>query len=67
MGGWQAQQAAAQAPPLVRGEDVMTRFGLAPGPAVGRLLDRAREAQTLGLVRTREEALAYLDSPEARP
>jgi hypothetical protein len=40
----------------------MTRFGLAPGPAVGHLLERAREAQDLGLVRTREEALAYLDS-----
>jgi hypothetical protein len=45
----------------------MARFGLAPGPAVGRLLERAREAQALGLVRTREEALAYLDSPEAGP
>jgi hypothetical protein len=29
---------------------------------VGALLTRAREAQALGLVRTREEALAYLDS-----
>jgi hypothetical protein len=27
------------------------------------LLERAREAQSLGLVTTREEALAYLDSP----
>jgi len=27
---------------------------------VGRLLDRAREAQALGLVTTREEALDYL-------
>ena len=56
----------AAAPPLVRGEDVMRRFGIAPGPAVGRLLDRAREAQALGLIATREEALAYLDSPRGR-
>jgi hypothetical protein len=34
---------------------------------VGRLLARAREAQALGLVATREEALAYLDSPASEP
>jgi len=61
--GFETQRAAAAAPPLVRGEEVMARFGLAPGPEVGRLLRRAREAQDLGAVRTREEALAYLDSP----
>jgi hypothetical protein len=45
----------------------MARFGIAPGPEVGRLLERAREAQGLGLVSTREEALAYLDSPASEP
>ncbi|MBI4254371.1 MAG: HDIG domain-containing protein, partial [Candidatus Rokubacteria bacterium] len=67
LAGWQERQAAGPAVPVLTGEDVMARFGLAPGPAVGRLLERAREAQALGLVRTREEALAYLDSPEAGP
>jgi poly(A) polymerase len=62
MAGWQEQQQAVAAPPLLRGEDVMGRFGLPPGPAVGALLTRAREAQALGLVHTREEALRYLDS-----
>lgn len=52
--------AEARTPPLVRGDDVMGAFGLAPGPEVGQLLARAREAQALGLVRTREEALAWL-------
>jgi hypothetical protein len=47
---------------LLRGHDVMARYGLPPGPVVGDLLARAREAQDLGLVRTHEEALAYLDS-----
>ena len=55
---------AAAAAPLVRGEDVMAAFGLPPGPAVGRLLARAREAQALGLVATREEALRWLARPE---
>jgi len=62
MAGWQEQQEASAAPPLLRGEDVMDHFGLEPGPAVGALLTRAQEAQALGLVRTREEALRYLDS-----
>jgi poly(A) polymerase len=65
LGGWHEEQAAAQAPPLVRGDDVMRRFDLPPGPAVGELLRRVREAQDLGLVRTRDEALAFLDSADA--
>ncbi|HZP39776.1 MAG TPA: HD domain-containing protein [Methylomirabilota bacterium] len=60
MAGVEAQAAAAAAPRLLRGEDVMAAFGLAPGPAVGRLLERAGEAQALGLVRSRDEALEYL-------
>ena len=60
MAGVDAEAAAAAAPPLVRGDDVMDAFGLSPGPAVGRLLARAREAQALGLVATREETLTLL-------
>lgn len=64
--GWEVHQRAVAVPPLIRGHDVMERYGLLPGPAVGRLLARAREAQALGRVRTREDALAYLDStPDA--
>jgi putative nucleotidyltransferase with HDIG domain len=54
-----AAEEAAE-PPLVRGEDVMAALGLLPGPAVGHALRRAREAQALGLVKTRAEALAWL-------
>jgi hypothetical protein len=60
MAGAEAETAAATAPRLLRGEDVMAAFGLPPGPAVGRLLERAREAQALGHVRSRDEALDYL-------
>jgi putative nucleotidyltransferase with HDIG domain len=58
--GWEETRTQAAAPPLLRGEDVMSAFGIPPGPEVGRLLALAREAQDLGQVRTREEALAYL-------
>jgi len=62
--GWEETPRTGPATaPLVNGNDVMARFGIPPGPEVGRLLERAREAQGLGLVTTREEALAYLDSP----
>ena len=60
MRGMTEEALAAEVPPLVRGEEVMRAFGLAPGPEVGRLLSRAREAQALGLVGTAEEALQYL-------
>ncbi|HEY7649492.1 MAG TPA: HD domain-containing protein [Methylomirabilota bacterium] len=67
LAGWELQREAAAAPALIRGEDVMTRFGLGPGPEVGRLLRRTREAQDLGLVHTREQALTYLDSVVREP
>ena len=67
LGGWAEEHAAAAEPPLVRGHDVMARYGLAPGPEVGRLLDQAREAQGLGLVHTRDEALRHLDSCRGAP
>ena len=66
MSGWREESEAQAAPALLRGEDVMTAFGLSPGPAVGRLLALAREAQHLGRVATREQALAYLESIRAR-
>lgn len=67
MRGWAEQRVAAAVPPFVRGEDVMARFRLEPGPRVGWLLAQAREAQDLGRVGSREEALAYLDSLVAGP
>jgi putative nucleotidyltransferase with HDIG domain len=67
LAGWPAQQAVTTSPPLLRGDDVMRHFRLGPGPAVGALLARAREAQDLGLVSTRQEALAYLDSSRSGP
>jgi putative nucleotidyltransferase with HDIG domain len=67
MGGWREQRQSQAQPPLLRGEDVMARFSLEPGPRVGWLLAQAREAQDLGRVRSREEALAYLDSLDPGP
>ena len=49
------EQARASEPaePLLRGDEL----GLAPGPEVGRLLERIAEERAVGAIRTREEAL----------
>lgn len=48
-------------PRLVTGDDLVQRFGLAPGPLVGKWLERVREEQAAGTFTTREEALRWLE------
>ena len=50
----------SQAEPLIRGDDVIDRFGIAPSPFLGFVLDRLQEAQATRLINSREEALAYV-------
>ena len=66
---WFEQPAQAVSPVrLLSGADLMAEFGLAPGPAVGRLLDALREVQAAGEITTRAEAVAYLrDQPDRDP
>ncbi len=45
---------------LIDGHDVMKALGLPAGRAVGELLERLREAQAEGKVRTRAEALEFI-------
>lgn len=49
-------------PPLLKGTDVMEHLHLKPGPRVGSVLDALREAQAIGQVLTREDALAFLQN-----
>ncbi len=60
MAGMAETERLVAAPPLLRGEDVMAALGVGPGPTVGRYLAQLREAQALGRISTREEALAFL-------
>jgi tRNA nucleotidyltransferase/poly(A) polymerase len=46
--------------PLLDGREIMALTGLAPGPSIGRLLEKLREAQALGTVTTREQAIAFV-------
>jgi hypothetical protein len=47
-------------PKLIDGHDLLSVFGMSPGPKVGELLEAVREAQASGELTTREEALSYL-------
>ena len=59
-GYFQRRQEVVSPPKLVSGRDLMAEFGLSPGPRVGELLERVREAQAEGRVSTPEEALSLL-------
>jgi tRNA nucleotidyltransferase/poly(A) polymerase len=53
-------------PALISGEEVQDLLGIGPGPEVGRVLARVREAQVDGRVGTRDEALALLRDAQQR-
>jgi len=55
------------APPrLVDGKDVMSLKGLPPGPHIRELLEQVQEAQAEGQIRTRAEALCWLENSYER-
>lgn len=47
---------------LVSGRDVMDILGLAPGPAVGEVVEKVRMLQIDRVIQSREEALSFLQS-----
>ncbi len=48
-------------PKLMDGHDLISLFGLSPGPRFAEILEAVREAQAAGEVTTREEALKYIE------
>jgi hypothetical protein len=56
-----ARAADLAAMPLLSGEDVMRVLQIGPGPAVGRALAELAELRDAGTLRSRDEALAWLD------
>jgi poly(A) polymerase len=47
---------------LLTGHDVTARFGLKPGPLIGKALDAIEEARLEGIVDSRDEALSFLET-----
>jgi poly(A) polymerase len=54
------QESLVFPPKLVDGHDLIDIFGLSPGLKVGQMLEVVREAQGVGEIATREEALAFI-------
>lgn len=59
---WKQESERACAQLLLSGHDLLEEFGLEPGPEIGRLLEAVREAQAIGEVGTRVEAMALVSS-----
>jgi poly(A) polymerase len=55
-------QQASHAKPrrLLTGHDLMERYGLIPGPKMGSVLEKVREARATGEITTQEEAFALV-------
>ncbi len=57
------EEAAIVSPPkLIDGHDLISIFGLKPGPGIGAILDAVRESQGAGEIETREAALDFVRS-----
>lgn len=61
-GWWEKYDEVISPPLLLDGHDLMQAFGLTPGPEIGEILSRLREAQALGRISSRGEALDYAAS-----
>lgn len=57
---WERPAETISPPRLLDGNELMTEFGLEPGPRVGEILEAIREAQATGKVSTREDALVFV-------
>jgi poly(A) polymerase len=53
--------------PLITGHELQQRFGLKPGPAIGRVLAATREAQATGEIHTPAEAAEFVREFINRP
>jgi poly(A) polymerase len=65
LGMWESRT-ATPIQSLINGRDVMRVLGLKPGPEIGQALDCVADAQEDGTVRTRRQALAFLEKLEIR-
>jgi len=54
---WEKHAESIYPPALLNGYDLMAALGLRPGPIVGYLLEAIREAQVIGKVKSREQAI----------
>jgi poly(A) polymerase len=56
---WEQPEVVISPPKLISGSEIVKLFHVKPGPIIGRLLDSLQEAQAMGTITNREEALDY--------
>jgi len=56
---WEKPDESVRPPGLIDGHSLMDELKLTPGPLVGMILERIREAQAAGQVRNRGEAISF--------
>lgn len=56
---WERPAEVVKPPSLLDGHEVMDSFSLTPSPLVGKLLEAIREAQAMGEILDKEEALVF--------
>jgi putative nucleotidyltransferase with HDIG domain len=57
---WNQSEIKINPPTLINGHDLIKEFGIKPGPRVGELLEMVREAQVMGEIATREDAISFV-------
>ncbi|MCD6400964.1 MAG: CCA tRNA nucleotidyltransferase [Anaerolineales bacterium] len=57
---WKDRDNLVSPPPIISGVDLINEFDMYPGPRIGQLLEMVREAQVMGEVTTKENALLYI-------
>ncbi len=59
-GWWEKHDKWVDPPQLLDGNDLQEELGLEPGPKLGMVLEKIREAQTADVVKSRQQAIQYL-------
>ena len=58
---WERNETAVSPPQLLDGHQIIQRYGLQPGPQIGKLLEEVKEAQVTGEVQTLDEAFSLVE------
>lgn len=59
---WEYPEERVSPPTLLSGNELMREFNLSSGPIIGQILGSIREAQAIGKLNTRQEAISYARS-----
>lgn len=57
---WEYRSERVNPPKFINGHDLISEFGLRPGPRIGDLLEAVREAQATDQIHSRDEAMALI-------